>query len=135
MSSLIKEINGLISKGMYVLLFDIFNGFLKTDVLKTSILSERKSEDMHYLWRAKRYKVYSEKCLFWHYCLQLSLSTKLCLRFLLICFDQEIKDFYQSSLGNEVVSLRQILTAAMFCYLIYFESLCNGAFVNMFHQK
>ena len=30
------------------------------------------------------------------------LSTKPCLRFLLICFDQEIKGFYQSSLGNEV---------------------------------
>ena len=28
--------------------------------------------------------------------------TKLCLRFLLICFDREIKGFYQSSLGNEV---------------------------------
>ena len=28
MSSLIKEINRLISKGMYVLLFDIFNGCL-----------------------------------------------------------------------------------------------------------
>ena len=30
------------------------------------------------------------------------LSTKLCLRFLLICFDREIEGFYQSSLGNEV---------------------------------
>ena len=49
MSSLIKEINRLVSKGVYVLLFDIFNGYLKTDVLKTLILSERKSEDMHYL--------------------------------------------------------------------------------------
>ena len=29
-------------------------------------------------------------------------STKPCLRFLLICFDREIKGFYQSSLGNEV---------------------------------
>ena len=29
-------------------------------------------------------------------------STKLCLRFLLICFDQDIEGFYQSSLGNEV---------------------------------
>ena len=29
-------------------------------------------------------------------------STKPCLRFLLICFAQEIKGFYQSSLGNEV---------------------------------
>ena len=28
MSSLIKEINRLISEGMYVLLFDVFNGFL-----------------------------------------------------------------------------------------------------------
>ena len=41
MSCLIKEINKLISKAMYVLLFDIFNGFLKTDVLKTSIFSEK----------------------------------------------------------------------------------------------
>ena len=46
---LVKEINRLISKGMYVLVFDISNGFLKTDILKTSILSERKFEDMHYL--------------------------------------------------------------------------------------
>ena len=30
------------------------------------------------------------------------LSTKPCLRFLLICFAQEIKGYYQSSLGNEV---------------------------------
>ena len=29
-------------------------------------------------------------------------STKPCLRFLLICFDREIKGFYQSSLWNEV---------------------------------
>ena len=28
MSSLVKEINRLISKGMYVLLFDVFNGCL-----------------------------------------------------------------------------------------------------------
>ena len=30
------------------------------------------------------------------------LSTKPCLRFLLICFAREIKGFYESSLGNEV---------------------------------
>ena len=30
------------------------------------------------------------------------LSTKSCPRFLLICFAQEIKGFYQSSLGNEI---------------------------------
>ena len=29
-------------------------------------------------------------------------STKPCLRFLLICFDQEIEGFYESSFGNEV---------------------------------
>ena len=29
-------------------------------------------------------------------------STKLCLRFLLICFALEIKGFYQSSIENEV---------------------------------
>ena len=32
---------------------------------------ERKFEEMHKLWRAKRYKLYSGKCLFWHYYLQL----------------------------------------------------------------
>ena len=46
---LVKEINRLISKGMYVFVFDISNGFLKTGILKTSILSERKFEDMHNL--------------------------------------------------------------------------------------
>ena len=58
-SSLIKEISRLISKGIYVLLFYIFNRcsikeinryvkhllLRKTDVLKTSILSERKLEE------------------------------------------------------------------------------------------
>ena len=29
-------------------------------------------------------------------------STKPCLRFLLICFAQEIKGFYERSLGNEI---------------------------------
>ena len=85
MSSLIQEINTLISKGMYVLLFGVFkeiNKYVKhllirkTDVLKTSILSERKFENMHYLWRAKMYKVYSGKRLFWHYRLQLSFVYK-----------------------------------------------------------
>ena len=31
--------------------------------------------------------------------------------------------------------MRQILTAATFCYLKYFQSLHNGVSVNMFHQK
>ena len=57
---------------------------------------------MHYLWRAKRYKVYLRKRLFWHYRLQLLSSTKPCLRFFKICFDREIEGFYYSSLENEV---------------------------------
>ena len=83
MSSLIKEINRLISKGINVFLFDILNGcsfgsikeinryvkhlpLRKTNVLNALILSERKFEEMHYLWRAKRYRVYLGKSLFWH---------------------------------------------------------------------
>ena len=50
----------------------------------------------------KSKKVYSKKLLFWHYYLQLLSSTKARLRFLLIKFAREIKDSYQSSLGNEV---------------------------------
>ena len=77
MSSLIKEINRIVSKEC-VLSFDIFNGcsLRKTDVLKTSILSEIKFEEVHYLSRGKKYRVYSRKRLFWHYCLQLSFVYK-----------------------------------------------------------
>ena len=39
-------------------------------------------------------------------------STKPCLRFLLICFVQEIKDFYQSSLENKVDS-RDIMNVSL----------------------
>ena len=49
---------------------------IKTDDLKTSILSERKFEEMHYLRKAKRYKVYSRKRLLWHYRLRLSFVYK-----------------------------------------------------------
>ena len=72
----------------------------QTDVLKTSIFSLRKFEEMHYLWKAKRYiqgNVYFGIIIF--SCIS---STKPCFRFLLFCFTQEIKGFYQSSLGNEV---------------------------------
>ena len=37
---------------------------------------EKKFEEMHYIWRAKRYKVYSTKRLFWYYYLQLSFVYK-----------------------------------------------------------
>ena len=115
--SLFKEINRLIRKGIYVLLFDTFNWcssfssikevnrfvkhllLRKTDVLKTSILSEKKFEEKHFLGRAKRYirgNVYFGIIFSW------LASIKLCLRFLLICFDWEIKGLYQTFLGNEV---------------------------------
>ena len=48
MSSLIKEMNRY-AKPLLL---------RNTDVLKTSIWSERKFEETHYLWRAKAYKVY-----------------------------------------------------------------------------
>ena len=48
----------------------------KIDILQTLILSERKFEETHYLWRAKRYKVYLGKRLFWQYRLQLSFVYK-----------------------------------------------------------
>ena len=59
--------------------------------------SERKFGEMHWLWRAKRYKVYSRKRLFWHYCLQLSFVYKVMSQ-----NTREIKGSYQSFLGNEV---------------------------------
>ena len=48
----------------------------KIDVLKTAFFSERKFEEMHWIWRAKRYKLYSVEHLYWHYCLQLSFVYK-----------------------------------------------------------
>ena len=93
MSSLIKEINRLIRKGMHVLLFDIFNGFLETDVLKTrkenlkTCTTFEEQKGTKYI----RENVYLGINVF--SCLS---STKSCLRFLLICFDREIKGFYQA---------------------------------------
>ena len=92
MSSLIKEINRYVKRLL----------LRKTDVLKTWILSERKFEEMHCLWRAKMYKVYSRKRLFWQYRLQLSFVYKSVSQISFICFDWEKKGFYQSSKGNEV---------------------------------
>ena len=75
---LINETNRSISKGMFVFLFDAFNwekiAFSKL-VGKVNF-SERKFEELHKLWRAKRYKVFSGKRLFWHYYLQLSFVYK-----------------------------------------------------------
>ena len=72
----LKKQNWLINKGMCVLLFDVFKHLLlrKTGVLKTC----RKGKFLRKkiwrnapVWRAKRYKVYSGKRLFWYYYLQL----------------------------------------------------------------
>ena len=48
----------------------------KTDVPQSSIFLERKFEEMHELWRAKRYKVCSGERLYWYYRLQLSFFHK-----------------------------------------------------------
>ena len=65
--------------------------------------SEKKFEEMHcsfeeqkdlkYIWGNIYFGIIVFSCLS---------STKVCLRFLLICFAREINSFYQSSLGNEV---------------------------------
>ena len=93
-------------------LFGIFNGCSLVQLKKCQTFTIKKNWrsqnfdligkkiwEMHYLWK---YKVYSGKRLFWHYRLQLSFVYKTVSRFLLICFDWEIKGFYQSFLGNEV---------------------------------
>ena len=107
MSSLIKEINRLIRKETYVLLFDIFNGcflvqlkkqigiklrFYRKENLKICTTFEKKKGTKYI-----RANVYFGVIVF--SCLS---STKLYLRFLLIYFDREIKSFYQSTLRNEV---------------------------------
>ena len=84
---------------MHVLLFDIFNGFLETDILKTRKENLKTCTTFE---EQKGTKYIRENVYFGIIVFSCLSSTKPCLRFLLICFDQEIKGFYQSSLGNEV---------------------------------
>ena len=118
MFSLIKGINRLISKGMYVLLSDVFNRCLvswkkligmsniyyyekltflklqfyrKEDLKKYTTFEEQKGT--RYIRRNAYFGIIAFSCLSF---------AKSCLRFFLIFFDQEIKGFYQSYLGNEV---------------------------------
>ena len=98
MPSLIKEINRLISKGMYVFLFDICNGFLKTDILKTSILLEGNLKTCTTFKEQKGTKYILGNVYFGIIVFSCLSSTKLCLRYFLMCFDREITGFYQSSL-------------------------------------
>ena len=75
----------------------------KTGLLKTCQKSKLLRNK---IWRnvlaLKNKKVYSGKDYFDIIVFSWLSSIKACLRFLLICFVQEIKGFYQSSLGNEV---------------------------------
>ena len=90
--SSIKQINGYVKHLLS----------RKTDVFKTSILSERKFGEMHYLWKQKSTRHIPGNVYFVIIVFSCLSFTKLCLRFLLICLDREMKGFYQSYLGNEV---------------------------------
>ena len=57
---------------------------------------------MHLLWRRKRSRYIRGNVYFSIIVFSCLSSTKLTLRFLLICFAREIKSFYQSPLGCEV---------------------------------
>ena len=96
MSSLIKEINRYVK---HLLL------------KKTSILSERKFEEMHYLSEKKGTRYIRGNIYFCIIVFSCYSSTKTCLRFLLICFAQEIEGFYHSSLGNKV-DFRDIMSVS-----------------------
>ena len=65
--------------------------FSKENFKKGTTFEEQKSTS--YIWGNVYFGIIAFSCLS---------STKLCLRFFLICFAREIKGFCQSSLGNEV---------------------------------
>ena len=72
----------------------------KTDVFKTCRKSKflgKKVLRNALALKSKKYKVYSGKHLFWHYCIQLSFVYKTVAQIY-----REKKGFCQSSLGNEV---------------------------------
>ena len=94
MSSLIKEINSCIKYLLYYyekLTLSKLQFYRGENLNKCTTFEEQKGT---------RYicgNVYFGSIVF--SCLS---STKLCLRFLLICFDREIEGLYQSYLGNKV---------------------------------
>ena len=84
----------------------------KTDVLKTSIFSERKRKKCTNFEKQKGTRYIRENvyiCFIVFSCLS---SAKPYLRFLLNCFVWEIKGFCQSSFGNEV-DFRDIMDASL----------------------
>ena len=91
MSNVIKEVNRYVK---HLLL-------RKTDLLKSSVLSERKFEEIHIFEEQKGTRYIRGNVYFGIIVFSCLSSTKPYLRFLLICFDREIEGFYQSSLGNE----------------------------------
>ena len=92
-----------IKKEILAQVFSCFTKFLRIPFLQNTSgrlllgkvnLSERKFEEMHEIWRAKRCKYIWENVYFGIIIFNCLSSTKQCLRFLLNCFVQEIKDFY-----------------------------------------
>ena len=73
-----------------------------TDVLKTSIFLEKNLKKYTSFEEQNGTRYIRENICFGIIVFSCLSSTKTCLRFLLICFAQEIKDFYQSFLGNKV---------------------------------
>ena len=94
MSILIKEINRSVKYLLYYyekLTFSKLQFYREENLKKCTTFEEQKGT------RYISGNVYFEIIVF--SCLS---STKLCLRFLLICFDREIEGLYQSYLGNKV---------------------------------
>ena len=94
MSSLIKEVNRSIKHSLYYyekLTFSKLQFYRKENLKKCTTFEEQKGT------KCIRGNIYFGIVVFNCLC-----SAKACFRFLLICFDREIKDFYQSSLENEV---------------------------------
>ena len=94
MSSLIKEINRSVKH-----LLDCYEKltFSKLQLNWEEILKKcttfKEQKGTRYIRRNVYFGIIFFSCLS---------PTKPCLRFLLICFDQEIEGFYESSFGNEV---------------------------------
>ena len=94
MSSLFKEINRPVKHLPYYyekLLFSKLHFYREEDLKKYTTFEEQKGT--RYICRNIYFGTIASSCLS---------STKPCLRFLLICFDQEIKGFCQSSFRIEV---------------------------------
>ena len=100
--SSIKETNWLRNKGMHVHLFYVFKHLqLRKTYRKNEFLGKKIRRNALAL-KSKKVQSISGKVYFGIIIFSCLSSTKLCLRFLLNCFVQEIKGFYQSSIGNEV---------------------------------